>query len=536
MNRSRKWLAVAGTGVLLASLAACGGDESDGENGSGGGGGEDGSYILGTTDSVTSMDPAGSYDTASWNFQYSIFQQLMTVPAGESDPVGDAAESCDFEDPQTVTCKLREGLTFSNGNELTSSDVKFSIERTLEIADPDSAYVLLYQLTDDKFQLLPDAIETPDDLTITFNLNGPDQTFIQVLSGAFASIVDEETFPADELLEDDQMIGSGPYKLSQFKAGEQAVLEANESYSGDHEPQSSQVFVQFFTDSGPLKEAIDTGQIDVAWRTLSPTDLNDLKENSEAEVIEGEGAEFRYWVFDFKSEAVKDVAVRQAVAHIIDRDTIAQDAYDGTVAPAYSIVPPGFAGQKDSFAEKYGEEPDVEAAKQLLEDANIETPVDLTVGYTPEHYGPNAVDETNELVAQLEDSGLFTTTVESAEWEQYQTLFKKQAYDIWHMGWYPDFLDSDNYLTPLVRDGGFFENGYSSAEMNKLIDAELAEEDVAARDEIFAQAQDLVAEDVPLIPSWIGKNIAVAGPGMSGVEETLDPTYIFRLWEISKEG
>src|SRR5688572_20129210 len=130
------------TGVMLASLAACGGDDSSSGNGNDNGSSDGGSgasgepWILGTTETITSMDPAGSYDIGSWNMQYSIFEQLLTAPAGETDPVGDAAESCEYDDPQTITCTLREGLTFSNGNELTSSDVKFSMERNIAIADP----------------------------------------------------------------------------------------------------------------------------------------------------------------------------------------------------------------------------------------------------------------------------------------------------------------------------------------------------------------------------------------------------------------
>lgn len=534
-------LALVSTGVMVASLAACGGDDSS-DNGSDSNGGEGGapgeSWILGSTETITSMDPAGSYDIGSWNMQYSIFEQLLTVPSGESEPVGDAAESCEYDDPQTITCTLREGLTFSNGNELTSSDVKFSFERNIAIADPNGASGLLAQLAEpdaDPAVMREDAIETPDDTTVVFNLNGPDTTFLKLLSTAVTSIVDEETFPADELADDEAVIGSGPFMLSQFKAGEQAVLEANDSYEGERTPMAPEVFVQFFNSAGSLKEAISTGQIDVAWRTLGPTDLNDLASTDGVEVLEGEGSEFRYWVFQFANEEVQDAAVRQAVAQIIDRDTIAQDAYDGTVTPAYSIVPPGFGGQKDSFQEKYGE-PDVDAATQLLEDAGVETPVELTLGYTPTRYGPNSVDEANELAAQLEDSGLFTTSIEQAEWEQYQTLYKENAYDLFQLAWYPDILDADNYLSPFIRDGGFYGNNYSSDEVNELLDQELAETDEAAREEIIGQLQDIVAEDVPLVPSWNGKNVAVAGPGMSGVAETLDPSYIFRIWEISKEG
>ncbi len=482
------------------------------------------------------MDPAGSYDFGSWNLQYNIFEQLMSIPAGESDPVGDAAESCKYDDPKTISCTLRSGLTFSNGDALTSSDVKFSFERNIAIADPNGSSVLLGSITDPDTKKLADgAIETPDDTTVIFHLNQADLTFLKVLSTATASIVDEDVFPADKLLDDDKVIGSGPYKLSQYKAGEQAVLEANEKYNGPRTPKSPQIFVQYFSDPAPLKQAIQSQQVDVAWRTLSPTDLNDLESASGVKVLRGEGSEFRYWVFQLANKTVKDKAVRQAVAQLIDRDKIAQNAYDGSVKPAYSIVPPGFGGQKDSFKEKYGD-PSVDKAKQILSDAGVSTPIKLTLGYTPTHYGPNAVDEANELAQQLEQSGLFTVKTDDAEWEEYQTLYKQGAYDLFILGWYPDFLDADNYLTPFIRDGGFYANHYSSKQVNTLLTQELAETDATKRDAIIGQLQDIVAEDVPLVPSWNGQNVAVVTDKMSGVQETLDPTYIFRFWGISKNG
>ena len=260
-------------------------------------------WILGTTDAVTSIDPAGSYDFGSWNIQYNIFQQLMTVPANGSEPEPDLAESCDYDDPQTITCTLPEGATFSNGDELTSSDVLFSFQRNIEIADPNGSSVLLGSISNgdtDNPGLADGAIETPDDTTVVFHLNQPDQTFMQILTSGTTSIVDEDTFPIDDKLADDDienMVGSGPYKLSQYKAGEQAVFEANETYQGTKTPQSSQVFVQYFSDPAPLKTAVEGGDVDIAWRTLSPTDLNSIEEGGKAEVIRGKGSEFRYWVW-----------------------------------------------------------------------------------------------------------------------------------------------------------------------------------------------------------------------------------------------
>ena len=198
-------------------------------------------------------------------------------------------------------------------------------------------------------------------------------------------------------------------------------------------------------------------------------------------------------------------------------------------------MPPGFGGQKDSFKDKYGE-PSADAAKQILDAAGVKTPVKLKLGYPPEHYGPNTVDEATELADQLEHQRPVRRHDRRRRVGGVPDDHKEGAYDLFILGWYPDFLDADNYLTPFIRDGGFFANNYSSDEVNKLLDKEIGETDETARNEELGQLQDIVAEDVPLIPSWNGANVAVANSSMQGVADTLDPTYIFRFWMISKEG
>jgi peptide/nickel transport system substrate-binding protein len=537
MKFNKLWSLLA-VSALVGTLAACG-SESDGNGDSGGDSGTGEAWILGTTDNATALDPAGSYDLGSSTYEYNLYQTLVTVPANSTDIVGDAAESCEYDDPQTLTCTLKDGLTFSNGDELTSSDVKYSFERAITIQDANGAAIyLLGSITDtadDGTVTLNDgAIETPDDTTVVFHLDHPDTTFQYVLTypGAGA-IVDEDVFPADTKLADDQIIGSGPYKLSQYKAGEQAVLELNENYTGDNQGQAPQVFVKYYSEPSALKLAAEGGEVDVAWRSLGATDIADLKGNSDVTVATGKGSEIRYWVWDFNGPIGKQDAIRQAAAQVFDRESIAENAYDGTVDPLYSIVPPGYAGQKDSFQEVYGE-PDKDKAKKILQDAGVSTPVDLTVGWTPTHYGPSTEDEANEVKRQLEDSGLFTVTLKSTEWEQYQTIYKESAYDLWILGWFPDYPDTDDYLSPFLVDGGFFANGYKNPEANKLVAEEQGTNDQAKRQEIFGQLQDIAAQDVPFIPSWVGQNVGVYGAGMAGIEDTLDPAFIFRFWLVSK--
>jgi peptide/nickel transport system substrate-binding protein len=538
VGMKRQFVAVSGAAVLLLAVAACGSNRDDNGGSSSSGGG---SFILGTTDSITAVDPAGSYALGDSTLQYSLFQTLMTIPAGQTTPVGDAAESCDYTDPSTLTCKLKAGLKFSNGDALTSSDVLYSFKRALEIGDPNGAAIYLLgdiAATDKKGAvtgLRDGAIETPDETTVIFHLSRPDVTFVSLITypGAGA-IVDEDVYPENKKLADDAgIIGSGPYELASYEAGTQAVLQRNDNYSGDA-AKADQVFIQYYTDSSALKSAVQSGEVDIAWDALGPTDIQALKSDSSVTVGEGPGAAIRYWVWRTDSGPGKEVAVRQAAAQIIDRAAIAKTAYADTVTPLYSTVPPGLDGN-EAFKDAYGDGPDVAGAKKTLQDAGVQTPVEITMGWTPTHYGPNTVDEATEFKRELEASGLFTVKLSSTEWEQYQTIYKEGAYDLWILGWYPDYPDPDDYLSVFLVDGGFFQNGYHNDEVNSLVSDELGSTDPATRSEDFVKLQNIAARDVPIIPSWVGNNVAAYGSGVDGatVKGTLDAAYIFRLWTIT---
>lgn len=534
MDRTKRFAAIVGVAAVAVALAACGS-----KNSASGGSSATGNYILGTTDSsVTSIDPAGAYDLPSWTLQYNIYQQLVTYQPGSTKPTPYAAKSCEYTDPSTVKCVLNSGQKFSNGDPVTAQDVTYSFKRSIVINDPNGAWSLLSDLSNGSTKhpdLADGAIETPDSSTVIFHLNEPDLTFIQALTTPAASIIDPKVYPADKLLADGKDIGSGPYQLSQYEPGQQAVLTANPNYSGTNKPKAAQVTVQYFNSDNALTTAVGNGQVDVAWRTFSPQEIKTLQGNDKVNVYPGKGSEFRYWVFHTQKGPGANPAVRQAVAQIMDRNAIAQRAYDGTVNPAYSVVPPGFLGANEAFKTRYGA-PDVAKAKQLLSSAGVQTPVAIKLGYTPSHYGPASVDEANELASELNKSGLFKATVADAEWNQYQNLEKQGVYDLYQLGWFPDYLDPDDYLSPFLRDGGFFVNGYTSKKMDALLTKERGETDATKRGQIIGQIQDLAAKDVPMIPSWFGQNTGIANKDMTGVEPTLDQAYIFRMWLPSKTG
>ena len=240
------------------------------------------------------------------------------------------------------------------------------------------------------------------------------------------------------------------------------MFKANPNYTGPNKAQTPNFIVQYFKQASALKLAIEQGDVDVAYRSLSPTDLEALKGESDKgiKVVDGAGTEIRYITFNVKKKPVDNVAVRKAIAQVIDRQAIATNVYKDTVTPLYSTVPAALPGHKDSFKDAFGD-PDPAKAKQILADAGITTPVALDGWYTPTHYGPVEVDLWNEIKRQLEASGLFKVSLDSTEWDQYkEEAFTKGTYYFYGLGWFPDYPDADNYLAPFMRDGGFFVNGY----------------------------------------------------------------------------
>ncbi|WP_345637615.1 ABC transporter substrate-binding protein [Rugosimonospora acidiphila] len=485
--------------------------------------------MLGTTDKPTSLDPAGAYDLPSWTLIYNLYQNLLKIAPGQTTPIPDAATQCDFTDPTTYKCTLKDGLKFSNGDPLTSQDVVASFQRVIKINDPAGPASLFASMKD---------ITAPDAKTVVMTLNKPDATFPFVLTTGAGAIVDSKLFPADSKLPSEKVIGSGPYKLTKYTSGQQAVLAKNDSYVGDDKLANKGFIVQYYDQASALKLAIEQGDVDVAYRNLSPTDLTALGQESNrgVKVVEGAGSEIRYMVFQLKDKPFDNPAVRKAIAQVIDRDAIAKNVYNGQVQPLYSMIPVGLEGHTDAFKDAYGA-PDVNKAKTLLQQAGVTTPLDITLWWTPSHYGPNSADEYDEIKRQLEASGLFKVTVKSTEWDQYQSDFKSGIYPAWQLGWFPDYPDPDDYSAPFLDGkGGYFHNGYINPQLTTLVGQEEGSTDASVRDKALASIQQITAQDVPMLPLWQGKQVAAVRDGVTGVQDTFDPSFTFRFWLIGKNG
>jgi peptide/nickel transport system substrate-binding protein len=518
-------------------LAGCASDSGDN-----GGDSEGSSIIVGTTDKVTFLDPAGSYDNGSFAVMNQVFPFLLNSKQGTADVEPDIAESAEFNEDGDYVVTLKSGLTFANGNELTSSDVKFSFDRVVAINAENGPWALLGNL---------DSIETPDDTTVIFHLkNGNDQTFPQVLSSPAGPIVDEETFSADEVTSDDEIVKgegfAGPYTITSYKLNELVTFAPNADYEGVlGAPANDEVTLKYYADSSNLKLDVQEGNIDVAYRSLSATDIADLRGQDSVKIVDGPGGELRYIVFNFDTmpfgaktadaDPAKALAVRQAIADTVDRAEIASQVYKDTYTPVYSFVPQGLTGATEVLKDLYGDGSggaDVDKAKATLEAAGVTVPVELNLQYNPDHYGESSADEYALVKDQLDSSGLFTVNLGSTEWTQYSKDRTADVYPLYQLGWFPDYSDADNYLTPFFATDNFLLNHYSNAEVDAEISQQQTEVDPAARQALIEDIQAKVAADLSTLPLLQGAQVAVVGKDVSGAQ--LDGSFKFRFGSLTK--
>ncbi len=348
-------------------------------------------------------------------------------------------------------------------------------------------------------------------------------------------------YPADEYNSTARSGGVGRYMITSWIPDVEIILKANPNYHGDP-PETPMVVVRYFADATSLRLSLEAGEIDVAWRTMRPADLQDLKDRPDLNVIDVPGPEIRYLIVETYLEPFDDVLVRQALAAAVDREAISEKVFLGTKVPLYSLVPNGMWSHTDVFLREYGEA-NIDKAKDLLTQAGYSetNKVEVELWYTPTHYGDTEVDFAALLKEAWEETGMISVDIKSTEWATYLDYMDDGVMPIFLLGWYPDVVDPDNYLMSFLHSGvgwtgagGDGEYGaYSDAEMDRLLEEAAAAPTIEERIALYEQVQDKLGDDCPLIPILQGSISAVSLKGVHGI--VLDPVMLLRYWLIYRE-
>lgn len=473
--------------------------------------------VIGVTDKVTDLDPSNAYDFFTWEVLNNVMEGLVKYKPGTDQIIPALAESYEIkEDGKVWVFKLRDGLKFADGTPCKAQDVVRSIKRVMKI-NGDPAWLVTSFVED---------VTAEDDLTVVFTLSKPVSYFLALVATPPYFPV-HPAYKPEEIDSDQTAGGCGAYKIEKFVRDQELVLVANPYYYGE-KPKTERIVIKFFRDAATMRLALEAGEIDIAWRTLRPTDIADLSKNPNFNVVEVPGSYIRYVVVRVNQPPTDNKLVRQALAAALNRAEIAKIVFMNTVEPLFSMVPKGLWSHIDVFKDKYGDG-NIELAKKLLTQAGYseENKLKVELWYTPTHYGDTEADMAQLIKQQWERTGMIEVELKSAEWSTYVDYLRKGTMMLNLLGWYPDYIDPDDYLTPFLHSEAnkWTGTGYENSKVNELLDKAALLTDQSQRADLYKQVQEILADECPFIPIIQGKLFVVTKKGISGV--TIGPTMLF---------
>ena len=454
--------------------------------------------------SPTNLDPRVGIDAQSERIDNLIFDDLLSR-GDDLNVVPGLAERWETPDPLTFVFHLHRGGRFHDGRPLTSRDVKWTFDSLLQ-GRIRSTKAAVYKFVDH--------IDAPDDATVVFRMKEADATLLWNLSDGAMGIVPYGS--GDEITQ--HPIGSGPFKFVSAETDREVTLERNDDYWGE---KAKLARVRFAVVPDETTEALELrkGSGDVAINSLTPDTVATLEKEPNLEVENGAGTRLAYLGFNLRDPILKDVRVRQAIAYALDRRPMIQYLWRGEAQPARSILPVqswAYNGNVPAY------EHDSERAKQLLDAAGYP----LVSGVRFHIVMKTSTDANTRLMVavmqqQLREVGI-ALDIRSYEFATFFSDVQHGAFQMYGLRWIGGNEDPDIFEYAF-HSSKFPPNGanrdyYSNPTVDALIDKARREIDPRVRKPLYAEVQQILANDLPYINLWYLDNVLVRTKRVRGVK------------------
>lgn len=370
---------------------------------------------------VTSMDPHQGKETPAVEVTDQIFDTLTVVDAatGELQPL--IAESWDQTSDTSYRFKIRQGIKFHDGSELTAEDVKFSLERAINSAAV--SYVVDFI----------DTVEVVDDYTVDVNLDAPYAPALRNLSVPFTAIVPKAAVEADEEAFKLNPIGCGPYKFVEWNQGDSVKLEAFDDYFGGV-PATKNLVMKVIPEAAQRTIALETGEIDLAYDIL-PNDISKIEENPELALYDAPSLTCYYVSMNMNKEPFNNEKVREAINLAIDRELLVETIACGAGQPADAIIAPAVYGYFSPGTYEYNPE----KARELLAEAGYENGFSTSIWVNDNQ---TRIEACQAIQAMLMDIGI-DCQVEVMEFGSFIQRTSAGEHDMGYFGWVTSTTDAD---------------------------------------------------------------------------------------------
>ena len=494
-----------------------------------------GSITVTYKDDVATLDPAIGYDWQNWSMIKSLFDGMMDYVPGTTTLRPGLAESYALsEDGLTYTFKLRPGVKFHNGREMTADDVKYSLDRVTNPAtqSPGAGFFGSIAGYDAAGDAGLSGVKVIDPLTVEITLSRPDATFLHVMALNFASVVPKEAVDAAGDDFGKQPVGTGAYKLAEWTLGQRLVFEKNADYWRAGVPYLDSVVFEVGQEPVVALLRLQNGEVDVPGDGIPPAKFQEvMADPAQAErVVVGGQLHTGYITLNVTTPPFDKVEVRKAVNMAINKDRIVQ-IINGRAVPATQPLPPSMPGYTAGYA---GYAYDVEGAKALLAEAGVED------GFETDLYVMNT--DPNPRIAQAIQQDLAAIGIKA----NIQSLAQANVIEaggagtapmIWSggMAWIADFPDPSNFYGPILGCAGAVEGGWNWSKFcDAALDAKATEADsmadpakVADRMALWSDVYIGVMEQAPWVPVFNEERYTMKSPRMGGEDALyVDPVSI----------
>ena len=474
--------------------------------------------VIGMVGELTSLDPAArGRDLIGWEVRHNIMSGLLRVDA-QNNLVPSLAEDFPLisEDKLAYTFRLKPGLIFPDGSELTAEDVRFSITRAAGLGNFQVNRYLKDE-NEDGFADV-DAVQVLDPMTVKFVLAQPTSFFPSVLATPPYSIISETCYTANP---DPSLScgGMGPYTVTEWDPGIQIRLAANEQWPGE-EPAFQNLQLRFYDGQSQMRDSLENNAIDLAWTGLSIDDWRELRDDPAFRTWEGPPTFKSYLVFEQSESPWSSARLREAIAHAVDREALADQIFQGSRTPLYSPVPDGTPGHVAVEPER-----DLEIARSILT-ASGYTPankLEMTIWYVNDgRYTDLEEEYANALKTQIEETGSIAVTVEGAPYGVFRPQSADCNYPVYLLGWPSvdqpaSYLDAMSWIEYFITNTDSLCSNYESQAMTALYEQLLEEVEEGQRIELYGQIQELWAREFPTLDLTQEPQRAISLPKVQNV-------------------
>lgn len=468
---------------------------------------------IGMISDIKSFDPAHLGDPNAELVGHSIYNYLVRFGPGSTEIEPDLATRWETSsDGKVITFHLRKGVNFHKGfGEFTAEDAKFSIERHL---DPNVKSRFLGVVKE------VEKVEAVGSHTLRIHFKAPNPSFLTNFlafgSGWMLSKKAVEKFGSKY---DFNPVGTGPFIYESYQRGTKVVVTKNQDYYKGP-PKLSRVEFIPIPESAVSYAAVQSGDVDLIY-TRSKTIYGRAKKNTDLKVMTAPALTVRQLYLNTNRGPMKDVRVRRAIAHAIDRKQLLVHVLGNTGIVGDSILNPNHFGYTNDI-KQYPFDP--ARAKKLLSEAGFPNGFEMTFVYP---LIPPDFELAPAIAGFLGKVGI-KVKLEGVERVAFHTRVGQGGYDMLIIGLTRP-PDPDNYLTVAFyspnRPPGQNHSYYGNAD--KLIERARVELDRARRKEIYINIQKMAAEDMPTIPIYYPYSIAVMRKNVKG-----HVVGIFNFWDI----